>query len=130
MQDSNKIIKVLYVEDDKEEVKIMRDHFKRSKFQFEVDFRCSALSLKNIDYSSTDIIVLDYFLDEERVASNFLHFVKKDPKTSMIPVILFTGMESPILKNNVEKYEKTCFLSKDKGPETLISKITSALELA
>jgi|GEM_PF-3392380 len=129
MEDSNKPIKILYFEDNKQDVELATRCFKKSKHHFEVEFRKSTHSLKAADYRPIDVIVLDYFLDDKEVSSNFLHFLKKDSQTSKIPVILYTGNESPILKSNVQKYERTWFLSKNNGVQALIDQILVILEM-
>ena len=119
--------KILLIEDEKILAEMYHDKFSKAGFRVIVAFD-SREGLKLAQTEKPDLIILDILLPKED-GIQFLTWLKKDPKISSIPVVVFSNYDDPDTKEEAKKLGVKEYLIKaNYTPRKIVEKISNYLK--
>lgn len=119
--------KILLIEDEKILAEMYHDKFSKAGFKVIVAFD-SREGLKLAQTEEPDLIILDILLPKED-GIQFLTWLKKYPKISSIPVVVFSNYDDPNTKEEAKKLGVKEYLIKaNYTPRKIVEKISNYLK--
>lgn len=119
--------KILLIEDEKILTDMYKDKFSKAGFKVIIAFD-SREGLKLAKEEHPDLIILDILLPRENGIA-FLGWLKKDPKISSIPVMVFSNYDDPATKKQAKKLGAKEYLIKaNYTPGKIVKKIKGYLK--
>ena len=119
--------KILLIEDEKILAEMYHDKFSKAGFRVIVAFD-SREGLKLAQIEEPDLIILDILLPKED-GIKFLTWLKKKPKISSIPVVVFSNYDDPHTKEEAKKLGVKEYLIKaNYTPRKIVEKISNYLK--
>jgi len=124
---SSKKKKILIIEDEKILAEMYDNKFTKAGFKVVLAYD-SEEGIKIAKKEKPDLIVLDILLPSEN-GITFLSWLKKDPKISSIPVVVFSNYDDPETKKEAEEFGVKDYLIKaNYTPQAIVKKIKSYLK--
>ncbi len=116
--------KVLIIEDDTDVAKILALRFKSAGFEFShvVD---GVNAIKEAQHFKPDVIILDMMLPAGG-GLGVLKNLRMSTNTSLIPIIVYTGMDNEERKKEMEALGVEAYIQKPYDPQKIVEK---AIEL-
>lgn len=126
MAKGSAIKRIMIVEDDESTQEIYRDIFDKERGYFVNIVDTAESALKALRADAYDLVLLDIIM-EPMAGDSFLIYLRKDPRTANIPVIVVSVLGEEILKA-LRKIDRVKILQKPITKEVLFKKITQALK--
>lgn len=126
MAKGSAIKRIMIVEDDESTQEIYRDIFDKERGYFVNIVDTAESALKALRADAYDLVLLDIIM-EPMAGDSFLIYLRKDPRTANIPVIVVSVLGEEILKT-LRKIDRVKILQKPITKEVLFKKITQALK--
>lgn len=126
MAKGSAIKRIMIVEDDESTQEIYRDIFDKERRYFVNIVDTAESALKALRADAYDLVLLDIIM-EPMAGDSFLIYLRKDPRTANIPVIVVSVLGEEILKT-LRKIDRVKILQKPITKEVLFKKITQALK--
>ena len=123
----NKNFKILFIEDDPDQIMIYRNKFELEGFSF-VSANNSQQAFEMIKKEKPDLVLLDLLLRNEN-GLDILAELKKKPGTRNITVIVFTNFDTPESREKALALGAVDYIVKAQVmPSEMIKKVKSCLE--
>lgn len=126
MAKGSAIKRIMIVEDDESTQEIYRDIFDKERRYFVNIVDTAESALKALRADAYDLVLLDIIM-EPMAGDSFLIYLRKDPRTANIPVIVVSVLGEEILKT-LRKIDRVKILQKPITKEVLLKEMTQALK--
>ena len=120
-------MRILVVDDDDQLRSYLRRLLGRTDYQVE-EAATADEAIERVRANPPDLVVLDLQLPD-RSGLEVLEFIRSEPTTRLLPVVMLTGAASPAEKIRAQSEGVTDFLSKPFSPEELLPRVRALVML-
>jgi putative two-component system response regulator len=120
-------VRILVVDDDEQLRAYLRRLLARSDYRVE-EAATADEAIAQVRANPPDLVLLDLQLPD-RSGLEVLEFIRHEPATRLLPVVMLTGAASPAEKIRAQSEGVTDFLSKPFSPEELLPRVRALVML-
>ena len=120
-------VRILVVDDDDQLRAYLRRLLARSEYQVE-EAATAEEAIERVRSGPPDLVLLDLQLPDKS-GLEVLEFIRQEPATRLLPVVMLTGAASPAEKIRAQSEGVTDFLAKPFSPEELLPRVRALVML-